>query len=137
KKSLCTEFESLMHKKFQMSSMGELTLFLGLQVMQRDDVIFISQDKYMADILKKFDFIIMKTSSTLIETNKALLKNDEAEDVDVHLYRSMIGSLMYLTASKSNIMFTVCAYARDSPFDLEAFSDSDYAVASLDRISTT
>ncbi|GKE04571.1 hypothetical protein Tco_1396589 [Tanacetum coccineum] len=79
----------------------------------------------------------MKTTSTLIETNKALLKDKEAEDVDVHLYRSMIGSLMYLTASRPDIMLAVCAYARDSPFDLEAFSDSDYAGASLDKKSTT
>ncbi|GJW08748.1 putative ribonuclease H-like domain-containing protein [Tanacetum coccineum] len=100
KKSLCTEFESLIDKKFQMSSMGELTFFLGLQVMERDDEIFISQDKYVADILKKFDFVIIKTASTPIKTNKALLKDKEVEDVDVHLYRSMIGSLMYLTASR-------------------------------------
>ncbi|GKA78445.1 putative ribonuclease H-like domain-containing protein, partial [Tanacetum coccineum] len=169
KKSLCAEFESLTHKKFQMSSMGELTFFLGLQVMHRDDGIFISQDKYVADILKKFDFVIMKTTSTPIETHKALLKDEEAEDMDVHLYRSMIGSLMYLTASTPDIMCVVCAYARfqvtpkvshlhavkkifrylkgqpklglwyprDSPFDLEASSDSDYAGASLDRKFTT
>ncbi|GJZ82587.1 hypothetical protein Tco_0647760 [Tanacetum coccineum] len=117
--------------------MGELTFFLGLQVMQRDNGVFISQDKYMADILKKFDFVTMKTTSTLVETHKALLKDEEAENVDVHLYRSMIGSLMYLTASRPDIMFAVCACAKDSPFDLEAFSDSDYAGASLDRKSTT
>ncbi|GJW84409.1 putative ribonuclease H-like domain-containing protein [Tanacetum coccineum] len=109
KKSLCIEFESF---KFQMSSMGELTFFLGLQVMQRDDGIFISQDKYVADILKKFDISSVKTASTLIETNKALHKDEEAKDVDVHLYRSMIGSLMYLTASGPDIMFIVCACAR-------------------------
>ncbi|GKE55849.1 putative ribonuclease H-like domain-containing protein, partial [Tanacetum coccineum] len=90
KKSLCTKFESLMHKKFQMSSTGELTFFLGLQVIQRDDGIFISQDKYVADLLKKFYFFSVKTARTPIETNKALLKDEEAEDVDVHLYRSMI-----------------------------------------------
>ncbi|GJT74753.1 putative ribonuclease H-like domain-containing protein [Tanacetum coccineum] len=100
KKSLCVEFEQMMHKRFQMSSMGELTFFLGLQVKQKDDGIFISQDKYVADILKKFEFATVKTASTLIETNKALLKDEEAEDVDVHLYRSIIGSLMYLTASR-------------------------------------
>ncbi|GJZ23595.1 hypothetical protein Tco_0561054 [Tanacetum coccineum] len=82
------------------------------EVMQRDDGIFISQDKYVVDILKKFDFVTMKTSSTPIETHKALLKDEEAEDVDVHLYRSMIGSLMYLTASRPDIMFAVCACAR-------------------------
>ncbi|GJS64740.1 putative ribonuclease H-like domain-containing protein [Tanacetum coccineum] len=103
----------------------------------RDDGIFISQDKYVADILKKFNFVTMKTASTPIETNKALLKDEEAEDVDVHLYKSMIGSLMYLTASRPDIMFVVCACARDSPLDLEAFSDSDYVGASLDRKSTT
>nr|GEU37797.1 hypothetical protein [Tanacetum cinerariifolium] len=140
KKSLCTKFEGLMHKKFQMSFMGELTFFLGLQVMQRDNGIFISQDRYVADILKKFDFSSVKTTSTPIETNKALLKDEEAEDVDVHLYRSMIRSLMYLTASRPDIMFVIYAclwYPKDSPFDLKAFSDSDSARASLDRKSTT
>ncbi|GJU10445.1 putative ribonuclease H-like domain-containing protein [Tanacetum coccineum] len=110
---------------------------LLVKVKQKDDGIFISQDKYVADILKKFDFATVKTASTPMETNKALLKDEEATDVDVHLYRSMIGSLMYLTASRPDIIFVVCACARDSPFDLEAFSDSDYAGASLDRKSTT
>ncbi|GJZ78801.1 putative ribonuclease H-like domain-containing protein, partial [Tanacetum coccineum] len=80
KKELSTEFEKPMHDKFQMSSMGELTFFLGL--------------------------------STLIETNKALVKDEDAKAIDVHLYRSMIGSLMYLTASRPDIMFVVCACAR-------------------------
>ncbi|GJU65796.1 putative ribonuclease H-like domain-containing protein [Tanacetum coccineum] len=169
KKELCTEFEKLMHKKFQMSSMGELTFFLGLQVMQKEDGIFISQDKYVDEILKKFGFSTMRIASTPIETSKPLLKDAEAEDVDVHLYRSMIGSLMYLTSSRPDIMFVVCAcarfqvtpkvshlhavkrifrylkgqpklglwYPKDSPFDLEAYTDSDYAGASLDRKSTT
>ncbi|GJZ13108.1 putative ribonuclease H-like domain-containing protein [Tanacetum coccineum] len=75
---------------------------LLVQVKQKDNGIFISQDKYVADILKKFDFSSVKTTSTPLETNKALLKDEEAEDVDVHLYRSMIGSLMYITASKTN-----------------------------------
>ncbi|GKC08223.1 putative ribonuclease H-like domain-containing protein, partial [Tanacetum coccineum] len=112
KKELSTEFEKLMHDKFQMSSMGELTFFLGLQVQQKSDGIFISQDKYVAEILKKFDFATVKIASTPIETNKALVKDEEAEAVDVHLYRSMIGSLIYLTASRPDIMFVVCAYAR-------------------------
>ncbi|GKE65352.1 putative ribonuclease H-like domain-containing protein, partial [Tanacetum coccineum] len=107
KKSICTEFEDCMHKRFQMSSMGELTFFLGLQVKQQPDRIFISQDKYVADILKKFDFWSIRTATTLIESNKPLVK-----DEDVHLYRSMIGSLMYLTASRPDIMFAVYACAR-------------------------
>ncbi|GKC57279.1 putative ribonuclease H-like domain-containing protein, partial [Tanacetum coccineum] len=136
KKGLCTEFVKLMHKKFQMSFMGELVFFLA---------------------------------STSMETSKPLLKDAEAEDVDVHLYRSMIGSLMYLIASRLDIMFVVCAcarfqvtpkvlhlhavkrifrylkgqpklglwYPKNSPFDLEAYTDTDYAGASLDRKSIT
>ncbi|GJZ38942.1 putative ribonuclease H-like domain-containing protein, partial [Tanacetum coccineum] len=103
RKEMCTEFEKLMHKKFQMSSMGELTFFLGHQVTQ--------------------------TASTPMETLKPLLKDAEAEDVDVHLYRSMIGSLMYLTSLRPDIM--------TYHFDLEAYTDSDYDGASLDRKSTT
>ncbi|GKC62873.1 putative ribonuclease H-like domain-containing protein [Tanacetum coccineum] len=138
KKSMCTEFEDCMHKRFQMSSMGELTFFLGLQVKQQPDGIFISQDKYVADILKKFDFWSIRTATTPIESNKPLVKDEDGEDVDVHVYRSMIGSLMYLTASRPDIMFAVCLwYPRDSPFELEAFLDSDYGGASLDRKSTT
>ncbi|GJS28103.1 putative ribonuclease H-like domain-containing protein [Tanacetum coccineum] len=110
---------------------------LLVHVKQKSGGIFISQDKYVAEILKKFDFASVKIASTPMETNKALIKDEEAEDVDVHLYRSMIGPLMYLTASRPDIIFTVCACARDSPFDLESFSDSDYAGASLDRKSTT
>ncbi|GJT46150.1 putative ribonuclease H-like domain-containing protein [Tanacetum coccineum] len=112
KKSLCTEFEKMMHTKFQMSSMGELTFFLGLQVKQKEDGIFISQDKYVTEILKKFGFTAIKTASTPLETQKPLLKDEDGEDVNVHLYRSMIGSLMYLSSSRPDIMFAVCASAR-------------------------
>ncbi|GJY56667.1 uncharacterized mitochondrial protein-like protein [Tanacetum coccineum] len=169
KKELCNAFEKLMHEKFQMSSMGELTFFLGLQVQQKKDGIFISQDKYVVEILKKFGFTEVKTASTPIETQKPLLKDENGKEVDVHMYRSMIGSLMYLTSSRPDIMFAVCAcaryqvnpkvshlhvvkrifrylkgqpklglwYPKDSPFDLVAYTDSDYAGASLDRKSTT
>ncbi|GJU75065.1 uncharacterized mitochondrial protein-like protein [Tanacetum coccineum] len=169
KKSLCTKFEKMMHKKFQMSSVGELTFFLGLPVKQKKDGIFISQDKYMTEILKKFGFTDVKTASTPMETQKILLKNEDGEKVDVHLYRLMIGSLMYLTSSRPDIMFAVCVcaryqvnpkishlhaikrifrylkgqpklglwYIKDSPFDLVAYTDSDYAGARLDRKFTT
>ncbi|GJY19230.1 putative ribonuclease H-like domain-containing protein [Tanacetum coccineum] len=83
-----------------------------LQVTQKDDGIFISQEKYMDEILKKFGFSTVKTTSTPIETSKPLMKDENAEDVDVHLYRSMIGSLMYLTSSRPDIMFVVCVSAR-------------------------
>nr|GFA91773.1 uncharacterized mitochondrial protein AtMg00810-like [Tanacetum cinerariifolium] len=77
-----------------------------------DDGIFINQDKYVDEILKKFGFSTVKTTSTPMETSKPLLKDENAEDVDVHLYRTMIGSLMYLTSSRPDIMFVVCACAR-------------------------
>ncbi|GKD65829.1 putative ribonuclease H-like domain-containing protein, partial [Tanacetum coccineum] len=144
-----------------------------------DKTLFIKKDNNDAqDILDEFYggahllLRILKDTITPMEApqpNKALVKDEEADNVDVHLYRSMIGSLMYLTASRPDITFAVCAcarfqvtpktshlhavkrifrylkgqpklglwYPRDSPFDLEAFSDSDYAGASLDRKSTT
>ncbi|GKC91407.1 putative ribonuclease H-like domain-containing protein [Tanacetum coccineum] len=143
KKKLCTEFEKMMHKKFQMSSMGELTFFLGLQVKQKEDGIFISQDKYVTEILKKFGFSDVKTASTPMETYKPLLKDADGEDVDEHMYRSMTGSLMYLTSSRPDIMFAVCVYAR---FQVNPKVLHLYAVkiifrylkgASLDMKSTT
>ncbi|GJS47521.1 putative ribonuclease H-like domain-containing protein [Tanacetum coccineum] len=168
KKSLCTEFEKMMHKKFQTSSMGKLPFFLGLQVKQKKDRIFISQDKYVTEILKKFSSTDIKIASIPIEIQKLLLKDEDGKEVDVHLYRSMIGLLMYLTSSRPDIMFAVCAcaryqvnpkvshlyavkrifrylkdqpklglwYPKDSLFDLVAYTDSDYAGASLDRKST-
>nr|GEX24934.1 uncharacterized mitochondrial protein AtMg00810-like [Tanacetum cinerariifolium] len=127
------------------------------------------QDKYVAKILRKFRMTDGKSASTPIDTKKPLLKDPDDEDVDVDTYRSMIGSLMYLTSLRPNIMFAVCAcarfqvtpkalylhavkrifrylkgkshlglwYLKDSLFDLVAYSDSDYAGASLDRKSTT
>ncbi|GKE34481.1 putative ribonuclease H-like domain-containing protein [Tanacetum coccineum] len=81
------------------------------RVTQKHDGIFTCQDKYVDEILKKFDFSTVKTTSTPMETSKPLLKDENAEDVDVHLYRSMIGSLIYLTSSRPDIMFAVCACA--------------------------
>nr|GEW02682.1 hypothetical protein [Tanacetum cinerariifolium] len=136
---LCREFEALMHEKFQMSAMGELNFFLGL------------------------------SSNTPMDKENSWGKDGTGKDVDLHLYRSMIGSLMYLTASRPDIMFDVCAcarhqvtpkecylhaikrifrylkghpkmglwYPKESPFDLVAYSDSDYCGATQDRKSTT
>nr|GFB13492.1 ribonuclease H-like domain, reverse transcriptase, RNA-dependent DNA polymerase [Tanacetum cinerariifolium] len=118
-----------MHDKFQMSSMGEFSFFLGLQVKQKSDGIFISQDKYMARILKKFDFVTVKTASTPMESNKPLTKDEEGKDVDVHLYRSMIGSLMYLTASRPDITFTVCACARKQTIVTNSTTEAEYVAA--------
>nr|GEW64593.1 retrovirus-related Pol polyprotein from transposon TNT 1-94 [Tanacetum cinerariifolium] len=112
KKELFIAFEKMMHEKFQMSSMRELTFFLGFQVKQKQDEIFICQDKYVSKILKKYGFTKVKNASTTMETQKPLLKDEDGEEVDVHMYRSMIGSLMYLTSSRLDIMFAVCACAR-------------------------
>ncbi|GJV10414.1 putative ribonuclease H-like domain-containing protein [Tanacetum coccineum] len=169
KKAWCDEFEVLMKGEFEMSAMGELTFFLGLQVKQKPDGIFISQDKYVQDMLKKFDMESVRTATTPYEASKPKSKDEPDDAVNVHLYRSMIGSLMYLTASRPDIMFAVSAcsrhqvtpltsnlnavkkifkylkgqpklglwYPRDSPFVLEAYSDSDYAGSHGDRKSTT
>nr|GEZ10291.1 hypothetical protein [Tanacetum cinerariifolium] len=100
-------------------------IIFGSTKKEKSDGIFIDQDKYVAEVLKKFDFVNVKTASTPMESNKPLIKDEEAEDVDVHLYRLMIGSLMYLTASRTDITFDVCA------------RPSDYAGAGLDRKSAT
>nr|GEY15491.1 ribonuclease H-like domain-containing protein [Tanacetum cinerariifolium] len=85
-KELCKAFEKLM-KEFQMSSMGELTFFLGLQLKKKDDGIYISQDKYVAEVLRKFGLTDGKSASTPIDTEKPLLKDLDGENVDAHTYR--------------------------------------------------
>nr|GEY80305.1 hypothetical protein [Tanacetum cinerariifolium] len=110
-KDLCKAFEKLIKDKFQMSLMGELTFFLDKKVKQKLDGIFISHDIYVAEILRKFGLTYGKSASTSIDTEKPLIKDPDGEDVDLHTYRSMIGSLMYLTSSRPNIMFAVYACA--------------------------
>nr|GEV13308.1 uncharacterized mitochondrial protein AtMg00810-like [Tanacetum cinerariifolium] len=152
-----------------MSAMGELNFFLGLQVLQKEDGIFLSQDKYVGDILKKFRYSDVRSSNTPMDKENPWGKDRTGKDVDLHIYRFMIGSLMYLTASRPDIIFTVCAcarhqvtpkechllavkrifrylkghpklglwYPKESPFDLVAYSDTDYGCATQDRKSTT
>ncbi|GJV29840.1 putative ribonuclease H-like domain-containing protein [Tanacetum coccineum] len=139
---LCKDFKALMHDKFQMSAMGELTFFLGLQVLQKKDGIFLSQDKYVGDILKKFGYTYVKTAKTPMDRENPWGKDGPGKDVDLHLYRSMIGSLMYLIASRPDIMYLNghpmlgLWYPRESPFHLVAFLDSDYDGDNHDRTST-
>nr|GFB46647.1 hypothetical protein [Tanacetum cinerariifolium] len=152
---------------------GTLSKYLltnGFQrVIQKEDGIFLSQDKYVGDILKKFGYFDVRSSNTPMDKENPWGKDGTRKDVDLHLYRSMIGSLMYLTASRPDIMFGVCAcarhqvipkechlhvverifqylnghpklglwYPKDSPFDLVAYSDSDYGGATQDCKSTT
>ncbi|GJZ68588.1 putative ribonuclease H-like domain-containing protein [Tanacetum coccineum] len=136
KKSLCDEFEGLMHKRFQMSSLGELTFYLGLQVQQKKDEIFISQDKYVAEVLKKFDFATVKTTSTPMEPNKGMIRMKKLI-VWMFIYTIMIRIIERIFRYLKGQPKLGLWYPRDSPFDLEAFSDSDYAGASLDRKSIT
>nr|GEW79731.1 hypothetical protein [Tanacetum cinerariifolium] len=112
-------------------------LLVQVYVKQKDDGIFISQDKYVADILKKFDFTTVKTTSILMEPNNALIKDAKAEDFQVTLKSSHLYAVKRIFKYLKGQPKLGLWYPRDSPFDLEAFSDSDYAGASLDRKSTT
>nr|GEW29311.1 ribonuclease H-like domain, reverse transcriptase, RNA-dependent DNA polymerase [Tanacetum cinerariifolium] len=138
-------------------------------VLHKEDGIFLSHDKYVGDILKKFRYSDVRSANTPMDKENPWGKDETRKDVDLHLYRSMIGSLMYLTASRPDIMFAVCScarhkvtpkechlhavkrifrylkchpklglwYPKESPFDLVAYSDSNYGGATQDRKSTT
>ena len=92
--------------------MGELSYFLGLQVNQRNDGIFISQTKYIKDLLKKFDMVDCSPASTPMSTATKLDEDKKGKSVDISSYRGMIGSLLYLTVSRPDIMFATCLCAR-------------------------
>ncbi|KAJ9562965.1 hypothetical protein OSB04_008125 [Centaurea solstitialis] len=108
----CIEFEQTMKSRFQMSMMGELTFFLGLQVRQTPQGIFINQSKYTHDILKRFDFTGPKSASTPMSTSFQLDADLSGNPVDQKVYCAIIGSLLYLTASRPDIMFATCVCAR-------------------------
>ncbi|KAH9656139.1 hypothetical protein KPL70_022564 [Citrus sinensis] len=109
---LCKEFSSCMSKEFEMSMMGELKYFLGLQIKQNEEGIFINQAKYVKDLLKRFSIDDSKTKNTPMSTTTKLDKDEKGKEVDIKMYRGMIGSLLYLTASRPDIMFSVCLCAR-------------------------
>ncbi|KAI3813867.1 hypothetical protein L1987_18602 [Smallanthus sonchifolius] len=106
------EFEQVMKSKFEMSNMDELSFFLGLQVSQREDGIYLHQTKYVQDILSKYKMNDNSTYGTPIPVNHGLHPDKDGKDVDSRLYRGMIRSLMYLTASRPDIMFAVCLCSR-------------------------
>ncbi|KAI3744686.1 hypothetical protein L1987_57775 [Smallanthus sonchifolius] len=112
RKKLCKDFEILMHSKFEMSSMGELNFFLGLQVKQVPNGIFISQSEYVKSILEIFKMADCSAAGTLMQVQHQLTPEKDGQDTDQHQYRAMIGSLMYLTASRPDIVFAVCLCAR-------------------------
>ncbi|KAK6146480.1 hypothetical protein DH2020_020349 [Rehmannia glutinosa] len=110
-KELCDKFSNLMQGKFEMSMMGELTFFLGLQIKQCQEEIYISQPKYTKELLKKFGIEEGRTVSTPIATNVKIDKDEKGKPVDESKYRGMIGSLLYLTAGRPDILHVVCLCA--------------------------
>ncbi|KAJ9557105.1 hypothetical protein OSB04_011719 [Centaurea solstitialis] len=111
-RELCKKFENVMTEEFKMSMMGEINFSLGLQVRQFSDGIFINQSKYIFDLLKKYDMSGCHSIGTPMATGNSIGPDHEGKDVDLRNYRSMVGSLMYLTASRPDIMFATCVCAR-------------------------
>nr|AAN05371.1 Putative retroelement [Oryza sativa Japonica Group]AAP53179.1 retrotransposon protein, putative, Ty1-copia subclass [Oryza sativa Japonica Group] len=108
----CKEFGDMMSREFEMSMIGELSFFLRLQIKQLKDGTFLSQTKYIKDLLKRFGLEDAKPIKTPMVTNGHLDLDEGGKPVDLKLYHSMIGSLLYLTASRPDIMFSVCMCAR-------------------------
>ncbi|GJT53124.1 retrovirus-related pol polyprotein from transposon TNT 1-94 [Tanacetum coccineum] len=109
---MCDEFAKIMHDEFEMSMMGELNFFLGLQIKQMEDGIFFNQSKYIKEMLKKFGLEDSKPMKTPMSSDTELTKDEECESVDSTKYRGMIGGLLYLTENRPDIMFSVCLRAR-------------------------
>ncbi|GJZ21233.1 retrovirus-related pol polyprotein from transposon TNT 1-94 [Tanacetum coccineum] len=108
---LCDDFMKIMHDEFEMSMMGKLNFFLGLQIKQMEDGIFFNKSKYIKEMLKKFGLEDSKPTKMPMSMEITLTKDNEADSVDSSKYRCMIGSLLYLTVSRPNIMFSVCLCA--------------------------
>nr|GEW28767.1 hypothetical protein [Tanacetum cinerariifolium] len=109
---MCDEFVKIMRDEFEMSMMGELNFFLGLQIKQMEDGILFNQSKYIKEMLKKFGLEESKPIKTPMSFDMKLIKDKECESVDSTKYRGMIASLLYLMASRTNITFSVCLCAR-------------------------
>ncbi|KAK6136992.1 hypothetical protein DH2020_029267 [Rehmannia glutinosa] len=166
-KDLCEKFSNLMQSEFEMSMMGELNFFLGLQIKQCQEGIYISQSKYTKELLKKFGIEEGRIVTTPMATNIKLDKDEKGKSVDESKYRGMIGSLLYLTASRPDILHAVCLcahfqsnskeshmsavkrifrylmiarvlfYPKNEKISLKGYSDSDYAGNIDDRKSTS
>jgi hypothetical protein len=111
-----SSFQEMMEKEFQMSMMGKLTFFLGIQVKQTKQDTFIHQAKYMKDLKKKFNMAELKPVSTPMSTATSLDLDENGKAADQREYRSMIDSLLYLTATWADIQFTMCLCARFQTF---------------------
>jgi hypothetical protein len=112
KTSLGKEFAKTMQAEFEMSLMGELKFFLGIQINQTPEGTYIHQSKYVKELLKKFDMSESKPSKTPMHPTCILEKEEVSKKVEQKLYRGMIGSLLYLTASRPDILYSVCLCAR-------------------------
>ena len=110
--SLCEEFSKCMHSEFKMSMMGELNFFLGLQIKQLKERTFINQAKYIKDLLKRFNMEETKTMKTPMSSSIKFDKDEKGKSIDSTMYRGIIGSLLYLIASRPDIMYSVCLFAR-------------------------
>ncbi|KAL4014323.1 hypothetical protein IC575_026525 [Cucumis melo] len=108
---LVNNFINIMQSKFEMSMVGELSCFLGLQIKQKNDGIFIAQEKYARNMIKKFGLEQARNKRTAAATHVKLTKDNDGAEVDHKLYRSIVGSLLYLTASRPNIAYAVGIYA--------------------------
>ncbi|GKA68184.1 retrovirus-related pol polyprotein from transposon TNT 1-94 [Tanacetum coccineum] len=109
---MCDEFAKIMHDEFEISLMGELNFFLGLQIKQMEDGIFFNQSKYIKEMLKKVGLENSKPMKTPMSSDTKITKDEECKSVDSTKYRGMIGSLLYLMTSRPDIMFSVCLCAR-------------------------
>ncbi|XP_023761421.1 uncharacterized mitochondrial protein AtMg00810-like [Lactuca sativa] len=125
-----------MAEKFEMSMMGELTFFLGLQIKELTDGFFVYQAKYIANMLKKFKFTNCKPDKTAMSSLAPISTDPNAANINATLYRGMIGSLLYLTASLPDIMFHRLNlglwYPRDSEFKLIGYTDFDHSECGID-----
>ncbi|KAI3499752.1 hypothetical protein L1887_35561 [Cichorium endivia] len=110
--NLSKDFEKLMKSKFQMSMMGKINFFLGLQIKQSKEGIFINQQKYTKSLLERFRMTNCSKSKVPLPAGTRLNPSLDKPKTDIQQYRSMIGSLLYLTASRPDIMFSVCNCAR-------------------------
>ena len=106
--SLCKEFSQDMQNEFEMSMMGELNFFLGLQVKKTKNRIIISQSKYCKELINRFGMENAKHMVTSMSTAYYLDKDETDQSIDIKKYRGMIRSLLYLSASRPDIMFSVC-----------------------------
>ena len=110
--ALVDQFQALMSSEFEMSLIGELSYFLGLQVVQQEQGTQVHQQKYLRELVKKYGMENAKPYGTPISPNTKLCSDEKGKSVDITTYRGMIGSLLYLTASRPDIVFSVCLCAR-------------------------